>query len=442
MTSNTLLEADFKSLSDLIRSRIQLLANGQSSDIDVSFEDASTYTHEAYGRLLSDIHLTPYERIVLILALSSYIVPEILDPLYLNNQYTSSTFTQLGGHVSTNTSAFLPTGETAIFLCAGHSLTERMHCQQIFSQEGALYRHNLVKLMGTPGNEPPMAGRIIPTDECLHWIMHQSEFKPNNTQDFPAKLLRTQLTWDDLVLDYDTDEGLSELYAWLAHHHEMEQIHAINRKFKKGYKALFYGPPGTGKTLTATLMGQKFGLDVYHIDLSMIVSKYIGETEKNLKNIFDTAENKNWILFFDEADALFGKRTQTNTSNDRYANQEVSYLLQRVEDYPGLVILASNLKSNMDKAFYRRFQSILYFPMPGIEERFRLWKNAFSEYLELDEDINLRELAKSHEVSGAAISNILRYCTLTALSRNNKKVLEEDILTGISRELAKEGKMS
>ncbi len=105
-------------------------------------------------------------------------------------------------------------------------------------------------------------------------------------------------------------------------------------------------------------------MDVYRIDLSMIVSKYIGETEKNLARVFDLAENRNWILFFDEADALFGKRTSTNTSNDRHANQEVAYLLQRIEDFPGIIILATNLRSNIDEAFSRRFQSVVYFPMP------------------------------------------------------------------------------
>ncbi len=117
-----------------------------------------------------------------------------------------------------------------------------------------------------------------------------------------------------------------------------------------------------GKSLTASLLGKSANMDVYRIDLSKVVSKYIGETEKNLSNIFDMAENKDWILFFDEADALFGKRTSASDSKDRYANQEVADLLQRIEDFPGIVILATNLKSNLDEAFARRFQSMIYFP--------------------------------------------------------------------------------
>jgi SpoVK/Ycf46/Vps4 family AAA+-type ATPase len=142
------------------------------------------------------------------------------------------------------------------------------------------------------------------------------------------------------------------------------------------YRALFYGPSGTGKTLTATLLGKEFSREVYRVDLSQVISKYIGETEKNLEKIFVQAENKNWILLFDEADALFGKRTQTKSSNDKYANQEVSYLLQRVENFNGLIVLASNFKNNIDDAFLRRFNSIINFTKPNVEERLELWTKA------------------------------------------------------------------
>ena len=131
----------------------------------------------------------------------------------------------------------------------------------------------------------------------------------------------------------------------------------------KNKRILFIGVPGTGKKTLASLIGQQSGKEVYRIDLSMVVSKYIGETEKNFKKIFDAAENKNWILFFDEADALFGKRTNVRDAHDRYANQEIAYLLQRMENYNGLVILATNMKNNIDEAFKRRFQTIISFPL-------------------------------------------------------------------------------
>ena len=204
---------------------------------------------------------------------------------------------------------------------------------------------------------------------------------------------------------------------------------------------MFYGPPGTGKTLTASLLGKSAGLDVYRIDLSMVVSKFIGETEKNLANVFDQAENKNWILFFDEADALFGKRTQASSSNDRHANQEVSYLLQRVEDFPGVVILATNLKANLDDAFSRRFQSMIYFPMPGPEQRKALWEKAFSDHTVLDENFNLDELAYKHEMAGGAIINVVRYSSMKALKRGDNRILRKDVVDGIRKEFGKDGKI-
>ncbi len=138
----------------------------------------------------------------------------------------------------------------------------------------------------------------------------------------------------------------------------------LSKKLKPGYKILFYGPPGTGKTMTAALIGRECNMPVCKIDLSMAVSKYVGETEKNLELIFAHVKDKDWILFFDEADALFRKRTEVKDVHDRYANQEIAFLLQRLEDYPGLAILAGNFKSNIDQAFIRRFQSVIHFPLP------------------------------------------------------------------------------
>lgn len=436
-----LLNEDLKSLSFLIKTRLQELKVGYSLGGITNFENYSDYPDDAYGSLIKKAELNVFERTTLILALSCYLKPEILDGLFAKNEKTNSNYTQLGGRTTQNTSAFLPTGETAVFLCGGDELSSRIAFQSLFDADQPLYRHNLVKLQSVPEGEPPLSGRIIPTEECLQYIISGKAFKPSYNSNFPAQMLATPLAWEDLVLPYDTHEALNELDAWLGHHQDLANMPRISKKFKRGYRALFHGPSGTGKTLTASLLGKKYWQDVYHIDLSMMVSKYIGETEKNLKNVFDIAENKGWILFFDEADALFGKRTSTQSSNDRYANQEISYLLQRVEDYPGLIVLASNLKANMDKAFLRRFQSIVYFPMPGIEERYLLWQKAFADGFTLHKEINLRELAKTYEITGAAIGNILRYCTLMSLKRNTKVILEEDLLDGIKRELAKEGKI-
>ncbi len=173
----------------------------------------------------------------------------------------------------------------------------------------------------------------------------------------------------------------------------------------------------------------------------MVISKFIGETEKNLANLFAKAENKDWILFFDEADALFGKRTNVRDAHDKYANQETAYLLQRIESYNGLVILASNFKSNIDDAFMRRFQSVIHFPMPNTGERLQLWKKSFPEKKVDLNGLNLEYIAQRYELSGASILNIVQFCCLRALSRGDISILESDIREGLSKEFNKEGKI-
>ena len=215
----------------------------------------------------------------------------------------------------------------------------------------------------------------------------------------------------------------------------------MEKRVKPGYRTLFYGPPGTGKTLTATLLGKQFDLDVYRIDLSQVVSKYIGETEKNLEKVFAKAENKNWILFFDEADALFGKRSNVQNAHDKYATQEVSYLLQRVEDFPGLIILASNFKSNLDSAFIRRFNSIIHFPMPDQEERYKIWQSSIPPKATLDEDMDLKTISRKYEISGSAIVSVIHYASLQTIYKNSTVISEVDIIEGIKREYEKEEKV-
>jgi SpoVK/Ycf46/Vps4 family AAA+-type ATPase len=168
------------------------------------------------------------------------------------------------------------------------------------------------------------------------------------------------------------------------------------------------------------------------------VSKYIGETEKNLAAVLDRAEQRQWLLVFDEADALFGKRSETRDAHDRYANQEIAYLLQRLETFQGVVILATNLPANLDGAFLRRFESVVYFPLPGPEQRLRLWREAFSPLAQLE--VDLEALAERYELSGGLILNVVRRVSLQAIARGNNEILEAHLLRAIRRELEKEGK--
>jgi len=206
----------------------------------------------------------------------------------------------------------------------------------------------------------------------------------------------------------------------------------------RGIAALFSGPSGTGKTMTAEILARHLSLDLYRIDLAGVVSKYIGETEKNLRSIFDAAERSGAILFFDEADALFGKRTEVRDSHDRFANIEVNYLLQRMEDYRGLAILCTNRRSTLDRAFLRRLRFVIEFPFPDADHRRRIWQKMFPPEAPLGA-LDFAALAR-FEVPGGNIRNIAVNAAFLAAAAN-QPIAEMHVLLAARREYAKIDKL-
>lgn len=393
-----------------------------------------------YAQLVRRYEMGFDERLVFILCLIPHVRPQALDIFFTQSQITGRAYTEFGGWRGKAHNGFLPTAETAVFLLAGQDLERRFAALQLFDEHHYFLKLGLLKLEHQAAGEPFLNATISVTAETLHRCTHGQVHKPDYSMEFPAKLITSPLSWNDLVLSQDVMEEIDHLQTWLKQGKELISRWELARAVKPGYRSLFFGPPGTGKTLTATLLGASVGVDVYRIDLSMVVSKYIGETEKNLAGVFDQAQNKNWILFFDEADSLFGKRTQTSNSNDRHANQEISYLLQRIEDFPGVVILASNIKANIDEAFARRFQSIIYFPLPDEVERLRLLKNLFPRTESLADDVNLQQLAEKYELSGGSLTNVARYAAIRATRQQRNKIQHADLVQGINKELLKEGR--
>ena len=256
-----------------------------------------------------------------------------------------------------------------------------------------------------------------------------------------AKKVETPFTWDDLVVPAGVLARLKEACAYFLHSEEIYRDWGFNRVMGtgRGLNILFSGPPGTGKTMAAGIMATELGIDLYKIDLSTIVSKYIGETEKNLSRIFSEARNSNAVLFFDEADALFGKRSEVQSSHDRFANIEVGFLLQKMEEYEGMTILATNLSENMDEAFRRRLKFMLEFPMPGPEARRNIWRLALPSTIPLEEDPDLDFLSDKFELSGAAIKGIALHAAFIA-RQNNSRLGMRHLILGLRHEYEKEGK--
>ncbi|HEU4347617.1 MAG TPA: aminotransferase class V-fold PLP-dependent enzyme, partial [Actinoplanes sp.] len=234
-----------------------------------------------------------------------------------------------------------------------------------------------------------------------------------------ARRIEPACSWADIVLPPDTTTQLEELCARIGLRSTVLYEWGFDRKLPRGRgtSALFTGPPGTGKTASAEVVAGELGLDLFAIDLSTVVSKYIGETEKNLEQIFSAAAEADAILMFDEADALFGKRSEVRDAHDRYANIETSYLLQRMEQYEGIAILATNLRQNLDEAFTRRLQFVIDFPFPDDTQREGIWRVSFPAGAPLAADVDFAALARDFRLSGAGIRNAAVHAAYLAAAR-------------------------
>jgi hypothetical protein len=258
-----------------------------------------------------------------------------------------------------------------------------------------------------------------------------------------AAQLSAAFSWHDLVLPERHRDALGSIAAYLRHRDRVLTEWGYERTVARtqGLKALFAGESGTGKTMAAQVLAAELGLDLFRVDLSTVVSKYIGETEKNLERIFTAADGSNAILFFDEADALFGKRSEVSDSHDRYSNIEVAYLLQRIEVYPGVVILATNFKRNIDDAFVRRLDFVVDFPFPDAEDRRRIWRLVLPDEAPLGDDVDLDFLAVQFKLSGGAIRN----CSLAAAFRaadEDSPIGMRHLIRAVAQEYAKQGRLT
>jgi hypothetical protein len=406
------------------------------------FESFHAYMQETFSEMYATEN--EYEQIGITLCLMPIVQPDLLENIIKQEFGNEGDFPLFGGIRGTHHRGILPTGETWMYFCCENHTAQRIH----FIQSIPSYLadpNSLLNIEPSLAGEPFLSGRLVFSNLFRRKFQNDKlVYEQRFANLMLGSFLQTGLTLSDLVLTDTILQSIEEIKHW-QHFNEDEKNQKIifTKRVKPGLKILFYGKPGTGKTQIATILGNEMERQVYRIDLSQIVSKYIGETEKNLSKIFDVAEHRGWILFFDEGDALFGKRTSVNSSNDRYANQEVAYLLQRIEEFAGIIILSTNLKDNVDTAFLRRFQIITEFALPDKKQRLQIWEKLLKETGKgkanlSDEDYT--ELSKT-ELSGGAITNIVNYALLKA--NFTKKTIRYPLLKeGIVRELRKENRLT
>ena len=254
-----------------------------------------------------------------------------------------------------------------------------------------------------------------------------------------AHLIKTENIWEDLIIPEQDKQMIIDICKQQKIKNIVLEKWKLEKRinYGRGLSFLFSGPPGTGKTMAAGIIANEMGLELYRADLSRIVSKYIGETEKNLSNLFDEAEKSNSILLFDETDALFSQRTSVKDAKDRGANLEISYLLQRMENHSGICIMTTNYIENIDKAFFRRISYVFHFPKPNKKDRKKIWENIFGANVPLDKNIDF-DFISNFELSGGSIKNIVISACLKA-AQTKSKVDMSHILKSVKYELKKQG---
>ena len=257
-----------------------------------------------------------------------------------------------------------------------------------------------------------------------------------------ATLIYARHTWDQLVLGETEKEMLRMACDQVRYQHVVYDQWGFDQRlaYGKGVSMLFAGPPGTGKTMAAQVVANELGIEMYKVDLSQVVSKYIGETEKNLNQVFAEAKKSNVILFFDETDAILGKRTEVKDAHDKNANLETSYLLQKMEEYDGITVMTTNYKENIDSAFFRRISYVIHFAFPDARARKEIWKGIFPKATPLGEDVDFDYLANQFEIAGGNIKNIALVASFMA-ARSGEKVGMRHIVRAVKYEMAKQGKI-
>ncbi|MCA9540923.1 MAG: AAA family ATPase [Myxococcales bacterium] len=260
----------------------------------------------------------------------------------------------------------------------------------------------------------------------------------NHALNVLAEPMSTTLTWHDVVLPEEVIDTLREILAQARHRARVYDDWGFRQKmaYGRGLSCLFAGPPGTGKTMMAGIMARELGQELYRVDLSRVVSKWVGETEKNLGRVFDEARRAQVILFFDEADSLFSARTEVKGANDRFANMEVNYLLQRMEDHDGMSILTTNFERSLDEAFKRRLKFRVHFPMPDAGERAKLWQRMIPQKTPIEDGIGFDMLGKRYKMSGGNIKNAVLRAAFYAADRD--QALSEALLVRAAEAEARE----
>ena len=436
--NTAVLHAELTWLQNLIQQRMEQLKTGEL-EADVELLPAGELSQGVYGEFVKDHNLTEADRLLIILCFAAQFSPQILDAFIHQRPDNKKTIREIGGVYSRENGQFIPTLQTALFLLSGGDPALSASYYHYFQNNHFLFREQIIAMESLSQHIDYVAGYIIKLEKTyFDYFLIGKKPRLDGSASFPATLLETDKKFDDLILPETTRVQLESLMNFIRVRKELFDQEGVSGKIRPGFTTLLYGRPGTGKTMTVSVIGKHLGVDVYTVNLSRVVSKYIGETEKNLEKIFERLEHKDCILFFDEADALFGKRTEVKDAKDRYANQEVAYLLQRIEKCSNPVILASNYKQNLDDAFKRRILTFIHIPPPEVHERLQMWQQGLPGYFQYEPENLPEKLAKDFPLTGANIANVVKLGCIEVMANAGKEITLKVLEPYIHQEMRKE----
>ncbi|NME67452.1 ATP-binding protein [Flammeovirga aprica] len=348
----------------------------------------------------------------------------------------------VGGYLNTQTQFYIPSVRTFLKIFS-KDIEDHHHLYlKLFTSQSILIKNGIIELTEIGENEDAgMMDKIIRVaPKYQTFLMGGDTPTLDHEVDFPARLHQSKLHFNDVVLSNETKKNIKPLERLLRVRPKLKELYEIKKRVSTNHIVVFSGSPGTGKTLTATTLGQKYNMDTYVLDLSRVLSRYVGDFEKAMEKVFDRLDGQNCILFIDEADSIFTKRNeQVNEAKDKYSNQEMSYLLQRLERFDGVVILASNvqdIRMHVDKAMMRRISYIIEFPFPLVGERLQLWEKSLPENFTFKDNC-ISEIANNFQLSGANVSSIVSELLIEAVDNEITEIPREMIESGIKKEFLK-----
>lgn len=392
---------------------------------------------DAFDSFVSENKLSTEERLLLILGLSVHQQFDFFEPFIRDSFRKPIIYPDLGlSYQGSYHKGFIPTGETVLFLLSKPDQPNMEFVEELFNESQFLIKHNILWLEKRQDDLAPLSGYLAVNPLFLNQVENKKIALSGLFQELPVQLLYSPLNDDELVLDNHARKQLQQLQSSINQHRHAkpEKNEALA---EKGILAVFAGDKGTGKTLAAILTGKKTGHALYRIDMSLVASKYIGETEKNLSQLFRAAEKNSWILYFDEADALFGKRTNVKDAHDRYANQEISYLLQQIDKQKLIIIISVSTKSILDKELLDRCDAVIHFQSPTTKVMYRLWKRALpqSDILNNPSDKVLQSISKHFDIPAGIIPSVVQGCVEDCFKRKHIRITSAQIISGIQREV-------